>query len=65
MRSEMALQSVLFDSENNMSKLSMYKSKSKKIKMDYCCQGRYENLYMVYLLSPLKTADFRLFDGIL
>ena len=24
----------------------------------------YENLYMVYLLSPLITADFRLFDGI-
>ena len=33
--SEMALQSVLSDSEGKMSKLSMYMSKSQKIRMDY------------------------------
>ena len=36
-RSEMALQSVFSDSKGKMSKLLMYTSKSKKVKMDYSC----------------------------
>ena len=27
-------------------------------------QDKYENVYIVYLLSPLTTTDFRISDGI-
>ena len=39
--SEMALRSVLSDSEGKMEKLSMYELNSQKVRMDYSCYGRY------------------------
>ena len=61
MCSEMALWSVLSNFEgkmashlvrfeSKMSKLLMYKSKSKKVKMNYSSYGRYEGIHKVFSL---------------
>ena len=44
------LRSVLSDSEGKMLKLSMKKSKSQKISMDYSCHGRYKGIHIVFSL---------------
>ena len=65
-RSEMALQSVLSNFEgkmaachvrfeSKMSKLLMYKSKSKKVKMNYSSYGRYEGIHKICSLFSLLS----------
>ena len=57
MHSEMALQSVLSDSEGKMLKLSMYKFKAKvEVRMDYSCHGRFKGIYLVYSLFSLHSS---------
>ena len=52
----MVLMVVLFDSEGKMSKLSMCMSKSKKVKMDYSCHGRYKDIHIVFSLFSLHSS---------
>ena len=59
MRSEMALQSVLSDSEGKMLKLLMYKLKAKakvEVRMDYSCHGRFKGIYLVFSLFSLHSS---------
>ena len=39
-----------------MSKLSIYKSKSKKVKMNYSCHGTYKGTHLVFSLFSLHSS---------
>ena len=38
-----------------MSKLSIYKTKSKKVKMNYSCHGTYKGIHLVFSLFSVKS----------
>ena len=52
---EIALRPVLFDPKNKMSKLSMYMSKSTKIRMDYSKHGIYTYNHVEFTLFSLLS----------
>ena len=54
-RKKLALMVVLFEPEGKMSNLSMYMSKSKKVRMEYSCHGRYEVVHIVFSLLSLYS----------
>ena len=42
--------------ELKMAELSMYKSKSQKVKRDYSCHGRYKGIHLVFSLFSLHSS---------
>ena len=60
MRGENGTESLVLHVHDNsldkMSKLNIYKSKSKKVKLNYSCHGRYKGIHLVFTLFSLHSS---------
>ena len=70
MRGENGTESLVLHVHDNsldkMSKLNIYKTKSKKVKMKYSCHGRYKGIHLVFSLfslHPGQGQNDQLFGG--
>ena len=67
MRGENGTESLVLHVHNNsldkMSKLNIYKSKSKKVKMNYFCYGTYKGIHLVFSLFSLHSSENKPWTG--